>query len=85
MAGHWAVSVLGAYPGRGDGPQFAVGVWVNGMASTADPAQVVEDLSHAWMLGPDAHRQIGQTRPDEAMGDPGYTWCQNYQANRLQI
>ncbi|MBC7179856.1 MAG: nickel-dependent hydrogenase large subunit, partial [Roseovarius sp.] len=40
-----------------------------------ETAQIAEDLSHAWMLGDAVHPDKGQTVPDEAMRDPGYSWC----------
>lgn len=64
---------FGAYPGP-DGVAFARGIW-DGKAQPLDPAQIVEDLSHAWMLGRDAHPQDGQTLPDEDMRDAAYSWC----------
>ncbi|WP_424965494.1 nickel-dependent hydrogenase large subunit [Dinoroseobacter sp. S375] len=64
---------FGAYAGAA-GPAFAQGVW-DGALRPFDPAEVVEDLSHAWMLGEDAHPEAGQTRPDEDMAAPAYSWC----------
>ncbi|WP_407493087.1 nickel-dependent hydrogenase large subunit [Pseudooceanicola sp. MF1-13] len=64
----------GAYPMNG-ARAMAAGVWHNGTVTPFDPSQVVEDLSHAWMLGPDAHPDAGQTVPDEDMTDPAYSWC----------
>ncbi|MBB97047.1 MAG: HupV protein [Rhodobacteraceae bacterium] len=66
---------FGAYPGP-DGSAFARGIrMADGPVAPLDPATIAEDLSHAWMLGDTAHPETGQTRPDEAMADPGYTWC----------
>jgi len=64
----------GAYPMNG-ARAMAPGVWEDGVVSPFDPAEVVEDLSHAWMLGADAHPDAGQTVPDEDMSDPAYSWC----------
>ncbi|MBS8227961.1 nickel-dependent hydrogenase large subunit [Vannielia litorea] len=65
---------FGAYPGP-DGRVFAPGVWAGGAAGAFDPAAIREDLSHAWMLGEAAHPTTGQTVPDAAMAEPGYSWC----------
>lgn len=64
----------GAYP-TAAGNVFARGIWAGGAAGLFDPALIREDLSHAWMLGESAHPEAGQTLPDEAMRDPGYSWC----------
>lgn len=64
---------FGAYP-LADGPVFARGLW-DGAARALDTGGIVEDLSHAWMLGEAAHPARGETRPDGAMADPGYSWC----------
>lgn len=64
---------FGAYPLE-SGPVFARGVWA-GVAGPLDPAQIVEDLSHAWMKGSTQHPWSGVTEPDETMAEPGYTWC----------
>ncbi len=64
----------GAYP-TAAGPVFARGIWAEGALGVFDPALIAEDLSHAWMLGEAAHPDKGQTVPDEAMRDPGYSWC----------
>lgn len=64
----------GAYP-TVEGPVFDRGIWAGGAAGVLDPALIREDLSHAWMLGEGAHPRVGQTLPDEAMRDPGYSWC----------
>lgn len=64
----------GAYP-TAAGPVFARGIWAEGALGAFDPALIAEDLSHAWMLGEAAHPDKGQTVPDEAMRDPGYSWC----------
>ncbi|MEQ9257673.1 MAG: nickel-dependent hydrogenase large subunit [Roseovarius sp.] len=65
---------FGAYPGP-DGPAFARGVWRDGALHALDTGQIVEDLSHAWMLGEAAHPAEGLTLPDEAMRDAAYSWC----------
>lgn len=64
---------FGAYPDE-QGPAFAAGVWAGSLAPF-DPALIREDLSHAWMKGEAAHPLQGVTEPDEAMAEPGYTWC----------
>lgn len=65
---------FGAYP-RKDGPVFATGLWQEGALCPVPEAAIVEDLSHAWMLGPAAHPFAGETRPDEMMRDAAYSWC----------
>ncbi|MCR8723097.1 nickel-dependent hydrogenase large subunit [Frigidibacter sp. ROC022] len=65
---------FGAYPLPG-GRSFAAGVWEGGSLAPLDTGEIVEDLSHAWMLGGAAHPREGQTTPDEDMKDPGYSWC----------
>lgn len=65
---------FGGYP-LAEGPAFASGTCIAGMAGPVRPADIVEDLSHAWMLGPAAHPLDGRTSPDEAMAAPGYSWC----------
>lgn len=65
---------FGAYP-LADGPLMAAGLWREGAGEALEPGQIVEDLSHAWMQGPDAHPAQGQTLPDETMSDPAYSWC----------
>lgn len=64
---------FGAYP-LPDGPVFARGLW-DGGARGLDTSGIVEDLSYAWMQGEAAHPWAGETRPDEAMAAPGYSWC----------
>jgi len=64
---------FGAYPLE-DGPIFAAGVW-DGGPEVLRPDTIREDLSHAWMLGTDAHPAEGRTEPDTDMADPAYTWC----------
>lgn len=64
---------FGAYPGAA-GPAFAQGVWHERL-HPLEPGAIVEDLSHAWMLGADAHPSAGMTEPDPAMASPGYSWC----------
>jgi len=65
---------FGAYPMQ-DRYAFARGFWAEGRLRSVDTGAISEDLSHAWMLGPDAHPSQGQTRPDEDMTDPAYSWC----------
>lgn len=64
---------FGAYPFEGD-HIFASGFWDGGL-KPLDTSAIREDLSHAWMTGPDSHPSEGRTEPDEAMADPAYTWC----------
>ncbi|MEM1163465.1 MAG: nickel-dependent hydrogenase large subunit [Pseudomonadota bacterium] len=65
---------FGAYP-LTEGRAFAQGLWSDGKLSSVDTSAIREDLSHAWMLGPDAHPSAGETHPDEEMSDPAYSWC----------
>lgn len=65
---------FGAYP-MANGRAFAAGIWQNGSLHPLDTSLIVEDLSHAWMLGGAAHPAQGMTTPDEDMADPGYSWC----------
>ncbi|MFZ7092746.1 nickel-dependent hydrogenase large subunit [Primorskyibacter sp. 2E233] len=65
---------FGAYP-HDEGPVFARGLWRDGNLHPLKPGQIVEDLSHAWMLGEDAHPSTGQTLPDETMRESAYSWC----------
>ncbi|WP_102223861.1 nickel-dependent hydrogenase large subunit [Acidimangrovimonas sediminis] len=64
---------FGAYP-LAEGHGFAPGLWEGGPVPF-DPSAIVEDLSHAWMLGPAAHPSTGETRPDAAMRSEAYSWC----------
>lgn len=64
---------FGAYPLE-SGPLLARGLWVGGEA-VLNPADIREDLTHAWMKGVAAHPFDGVTEPDEAMADPAYSWC----------
>ncbi len=64
---------FGAYPLPGK-RAIKAGVW-DGGPKPVDTAAITEDLSHAWMLGPDAHPTGGQTMPDEDMRDDAYSWC----------
>jgi len=65
---------FGAYPGP-DAPAFARGTWTPEGPPPLDPSQIVEDVSHAWMLGPAAHPSAGDTTPDEEMRATAYSWC----------
>lgn len=72
---------FGAYP-LASGPALTRGIWggdvdgaQDGAVSPLDPARIVEDVSHAWMLGEAAHPSAGLTAPDEDMRAPGYSWC----------
>ncbi|MAB04676.1 MAG: HupV protein [Rhodobacteraceae bacterium] len=64
----------GAYPLAG-GRMTRAGVWEAGAVTAFDPDAIVEDVSHAWMLGAAAHPAQGVTLPDEEMSAPGYSWC----------
>jgi len=65
---------FGAYA-LAEGYGFAPGLWEAGQGTPVDPAAIVEDLSHAWMLGEAAHPFEGVTRPDETMREAAYSWC----------
>ena len=64
----------GAY-GNDTDRLFPAGLWINGPAEL-DPATITEDLSHAWLQGPDEplHPSRGVTLP-EARDETAYTWC----------
>jgi len=64
----------GAYP-LAEGRVTKAGVWEDGRVEPFDPAGIVEDVSHAWMLGEGAHPSQGVTVPDEDMAEPAYSWC----------
>ena len=64
----------GAYP-LAEGRVTGAGVWEGGSVSAFDPGEILEDVSHAWMLGEPAHPAQGATLPDEDMAEPGYSWC----------
>ncbi|SDE59411.1 hydrogenase large subunit [Salipiger thiooxidans] len=64
----------GAYP-LAEGRVTKAGVWEDGRVAPFDPAAIVEDVSHAWMLGEGAHPSQGVTVPDEDMAAPAYSWC----------
>ena len=70
---------FGAYPLADDalpsGYGFAPGIWEGGRLGPVDPGGIVEDLSHAWMLGEAAHPFAGVTRPDETLRPDAYSWC----------
>lgn len=40
-----------------------------------DTGAVIEDVSHAWMLGEAVHPLAGATLPDEDMREDAYSWC----------
>lgn len=65
---------FGAYP-QASGPVFARGIWQDRTLAPLDTGAIAEDLSHAWMLGEDAHPETGQTLPDEEMRAEAYSWC----------
>ena len=64
---------FGAYPLE-TGPVFARGLWDGGLRAL-DTGGIIEDVSHAWMLGEARHPWAGETRPDARMAAPGYSWC----------
>ncbi|WP_413720813.1 nickel-dependent hydrogenase large subunit [Silicimonas sp. MF1-12-2] len=65
---------FGAYP-LAEGRATRAGLWVDGALSDIDSGQIVEHVAQSWMLGGPAHPFDGATRPDEDMGDAGYSWC----------
>jgi hydrogenase large subunit len=65
---------FGAYPFE-DGYGFAPGLWQNGKLRTPDTDAILEDVSHAWMLGAPMHPMHGQTAPDLEMRESAYSWC----------
>ncbi|SUZ32040.1 Periplasmic [NiFeSe] hydrogenase large subunit [Roseibaca ekhonensis] len=65
---------FGAYPGP-EGHGFAPGLWQNEALRAPDTDAIVEDVSHAWMLGAPSHPSQGQTEPDLDMRDTAYSWC----------
>lgn len=65
---------FGAYP-LAEGRALAPGLWADGATTDFDTKDIVEDLSHAWMLGDAAHPDHGHTVPDEDMRDSAYSWC----------
>lgn len=65
---------FGAYPVQSE-RHFGPGLWEAGNLSAPDPAQIEEDLSHAWMQGETLHPSKGLTVPDEDMSAPAYSWC----------
>lgn len=64
---------FGAYP-LSDGYGFRPGVWEGGL-KPLDTGAVIEDVSHAWMLGEAVHPLAGATLPDEDMREDAYSWC----------
>lgn len=74
---------LGRGPGRylscgayatADGYLFQPGLF-DGAVGPVPAEEIVEDLSHAFMLGDSAHPFAGATEPDAAMAEPAYSWC----------
>lgn len=65
---------FGAYPVP-EGRLFRRGMWQDGAVGPVDETAIVEDLTHAWMLGEAAHPSAGETRPDAAMRADAYSWC----------
>ena len=64
----------GAYP-QAAAHGFAPGLWRAGTLLPLDLSGLVEDLSHAWMLGEAAHPSRGETLPDDDMRAAAYSWC----------
>ncbi len=64
----------GAYQEE-DGPLFAQGVW-DGELRPLDSDSIAEDISHSWMMAPQAplHPSEGMTVPN-ADKTGGYSWC----------
>lgn len=64
----------GNYPGE-SGPLFRRGMW-NGKWHELDIAGISEDLSHAWLSGPETplHPAQGVTMPVQEKAD-AYSWC----------
>jgi len=58
-----------------EGPLFRAGLLRGGILSDVPHDAIVEDISHAWMEGGAHHPFEGETSPDPAMAEPGYTWC----------
>jgi hydrogenase large subunit len=65
---------FGAYETQA-GHLFPPGLMRDGVARPVPFEEIVEDVSHAWMLGDTLHPAHGITHPDTAMEPPGYTWC----------
>ncbi|TDX31359.1 nickel-dependent hydrogenase large subunit [Rhodovulum visakhapatnamense] len=65
---------FGAYP-LAEGYGFGPGIWRAGGLSPLDLGGLIEDVSHAWMLGGAAHPAAGQTLPDDEMRETAYSWC----------
>lgn len=65
----------GSYPLDGEF-HFATGQYHNGVTGDVDLSKVTEDISHAWMAGPDEplHPELGQTVPVEEK-EGAYSWC----------
>jgi len=57
-------------------PHFARGLYASGELTTFDPADIAEDLSHAWLANGERalHPYQGMTVPDLG-NERGYTWC----------
>ena len=57
-------------------PTLARGMWDAGdrRLEAVDAADIVEDVSHAWMAGAPAHPLQGRTMPDIGKAD-AYSWC----------
>lgn len=74
-AGQDALLSAGAYE-VGGSPLFAAGLMRRSRLMPFDPADVVEDVSHAYMVKSEAkHPFEGETRPDGRLEAPGYTFC----------
>ena len=68
-----------------DSLTFSKGIWTGGALAELDTGAIEEDLSHAWMLGDNAHPSTGRTLPDEAMQDPAYSWCKAPRLNGMSF
>lgn len=74
-AGQDALLSAGAYE-VGGSPLFASGLMRRSRLMPFDPEDVVEDVSHAYMVKSAAkHPFEGETRPDGRLEAPGYTFC----------
>jgi uptake hydrogenase large subunit len=65
----------GTYPVQGS-PLFRRGYWHHGQWHPLDLDVIAEDLSHAWLEGPEAprHPSVGVTEP-VAEKEGAYSWC----------
>ena len=75
---------FGAYA-QAQGHAFAPGIWDKGTRAPLALDGLVEDISHAWMLGRAAHPERGMTEPDEEMRDTAYSWCKAPRLNHAPM